>query len=277
VTSTPTAPGWYPDPWRQAWWRWWDGASWTAYTDQWAVPAAPAPAEPRLRAGGIAILGFVAGIVLSIAIDVVLWILGFSATDPAVLLGSSIGLWIGLGGACVIAVRRKGTGSLADLGLVRPRWVDVGMGLGLGIASLIAVGFIAVALEAISSDLVPSGRSDLGDPIKHGGALGIIVVYLIAVVGAPFFEELYFRGLVQGTLSARWGVGVGIVVQAMLFGLVHLTPQAGWGNVGVFVIISSLGVALGLIRHSSHRLPPSMFTHAAYNAIIVSITVARFH
>jgi hypothetical protein len=23
--------GWYPDPWRQARWRWWDGHQWTGY------------------------------------------------------------------------------------------------------------------------------------------------------------------------------------------------------------------------------------------------------
>jgi hypothetical protein len=28
----PPTAGWYPDPARQARWRWWDGWSWTAYT-----------------------------------------------------------------------------------------------------------------------------------------------------------------------------------------------------------------------------------------------------
>jgi Protein of unknown function (DUF2510) len=31
VTPRRTPPGWYPDPWRQHTWRWWDGA-WTAHT-----------------------------------------------------------------------------------------------------------------------------------------------------------------------------------------------------------------------------------------------------
>ena len=26
--------GWYPDPWRQAWWRWWDGGQWTGYVSK---------------------------------------------------------------------------------------------------------------------------------------------------------------------------------------------------------------------------------------------------
>ncbi len=109
--------------------------------------------------------------------------------------------------------------------------------------------------------------------MDHGGALGLAVVYLIAVVGAPFFEELYFRGLVQGTLTARWGVGIGIGVQALLFAVVHLDPSNGWGNVGTFVIITIVGLGLGTIRYVSKRLPPGMFTHAGYNAIIVTLVL----
>jgi membrane protease YdiL (CAAX protease family) len=273
VTTTEAPPGWYPDPWRQAWWRWWDGVSWTAYTDQWNVAARPGSDPAQLRAGGIAILGFLVGIGISTVIGVLFLIAGYDTTDPAFLLGSTIGLWIGLGGSCLVAVRSKGSGSLRDLGLVPPRWVDAALGLGFAIAGVIAVSIAAAIIQAIDKQLLPGGRSDLTDPVDHGGALGIVVIYLIAVVGAPFFEELYFRGLVQGTLSARWGIGVGIVVQALLFGLVHLDPNNGWGNVGTFVIITIVGLGLGAIRYYSKRLPPGMFTHAGYNAIIVTVAV----
>jgi uncharacterized protein len=278
MTAT-AAPGWYPDPWRQSTWRWWDGIAWTAYTDQWFGAAGPnvaptgAPADRPLRAGGIAILGFLVGLAISTVFGVVLLLMGYETTDPAFLLGSTIGLWIGLGGSCVVAVRWKGSGSLRDLGLVRPRWVDAGMGVGFGIVLVIAVSIIAAAIQAIDKDLLPGGRSDISEPINHGGALGIAVIYLIAVVGAPFFEELFFRGLVQGTLTARWGFGIAVVVQALLFGLVHLDPSNGWGNVGTFAIITAVGLGLGTIRHYSRRLPPSMFTHATYNAIIITIAV----
>jgi membrane protease YdiL (CAAX protease family) len=273
VTTTDAPPGWYPDPWRQAWWRWWDGVSWTAYTDQWNAAARPVSEPAQLRAGGIAILGFLVGIGISTVIGLLLLFAGYDTTDPAFLLGSTIGLWIGLGGSCFVAVRSKGSGSLRDLGLVPPRWVDAALGVGFAIAGVIAVSIVAAAIQAIDKQLLPGGRSDLTDPVDHGGALGIVVIYLIAVVGAPFFEELYFRGLVQGTLSARWGIGVGIVVQALLFGLVHLDPNNGWGNVGTFVIITMVGLGLGAIRYYSKRLPPGMFTHAGYNAIIVTVAV----
>ena len=38
-----TPPGWYPDPYRRAARRYWDGARWTGHVDP---PAAPAPAAP---------------------------------------------------------------------------------------------------------------------------------------------------------------------------------------------------------------------------------------
>lgn len=274
VTTPPVPAGWYADPWRQASWRWWDGSNWTPYTDESfpSVPVAPSPGT-GLRAGGIALLGFLVGIALSIALDVPLLLLGFESADPAVLLGSSIGLWTGLFGSCVVAVKRKGSGSLTDLGLGRPRGLDVALGAGFGVACLVAVFIVAAVLHAIDPNLLPGGNSDFGEPVEQGGVLGIVVVYLIAVVGAPFFEELYFRGLVQGGLSARWGIAAGLVIQAVLFAFVHLSPENGLGNIGTFLVIGTVGTALGAIRLLTHRLPPGIFTHATYNAIIVTIAV----
>jgi CAAX protease family protein len=279
VTAAAVPPGWYRDPWGQSTWRWWSGVEWTPHTDGGPPPVAGsrdgAPSGPGrpLRAGGIAILGFLVGLAFSTVITLALFLFGYTVEDPAVLLGSTLGLWIGLFGSCVIAVRVKGTGSLRDLGLDKPRWVDVALGAGFAVAGVIMVSVLGAILEAISSDLLPGGRTDLTDPADHAGVLGVVVVYAIACIGAPFFEELFFRGLVQGSLTARWGLGVGLVLQAMLFGLVHLNPQNGLGNVGTFVLITAVGLGLGVIRLVSKRLPPGMFTHAGYNAIIVTLAL----
>jgi membrane protease YdiL (CAAX protease family) len=275
VTATSAPPGWYPDPWRLTLWRWWDGGGWTGYTEQSFTPAAPSrhPAGAPVQAGGIATLGFLVGLGVSTVIGVLLLLAGYGTSDPAFLLGSTVGLWFGLGGSCVVAVRYKGSGSLSDLGLVPPRWVDVAVGVGFAVAGYLAVSIAAAVLQSIDKSLLPGGRSDLTDPIDNGAVLGVLVIFLIAGVGAPFFEELYFRGLVQGTLTARWGPGIGIVVQSLLFALVHLDPNNGFGNVGTYVIISIVGLGLGTIRYYSKRLPPGMFTHAGYNAIIVTIAL----
>ena len=147
----------------------------------------------------------------------------------------------------------------------RPR----ALGLGFGVAALIVVGQIVRLLQAVG---VEPERESLFEPLRRG-PLTIVVIVFIAVVGAPFVEEMFFRGLVQGGLIARWGVAAGIIGQAILFGLVHLGPADARGNLGVFLIIAPVGAVFGLLRYGFKRLGPGMFAHAVYNAIIVTVAL----
>ncbi|HEY7438162.1 MAG TPA: CPBP family glutamic-type intramembrane protease [Acidimicrobiia bacterium] len=275
--SVPSAPpGWYADPWGVAHWRWWDGYAWTGYTNiPPTIGIAPDPRDPtrQLQAGGIAALGFLVGFVLSNVIAVFMLLAGASMSDPLLLLGATLGIWTGLGGACVVAVRRKGTGSLRDLGLTRPTASDVGLGIACGVGILILVVIVAAVLHAIAPNVSPGARNDLEDPLSTG-AFGVLIVLLIGSVGAPFFEELFFRGLVQGTLIARWGTAAGIAVQAFLFGMVHLQLGVGWGNLIELVVIGTVGICLGLLRRYTGKLVPGMFAHGTYNFLILVIGLA---
>jgi membrane protease YdiL (CAAX protease family) len=281
VTSTAPLPppGWYSDPWNVAQWRWWDGWAWTGYTNHWYAPGGPGNvARPPgtvdeslpIRAGWIALVGAVVGVALSVSVYVGLRWAGVSGSNPLLALAAQFGLWAGLLGACRVAVTRYGTGSFRDLGLT-VRAVDLALGLGFGIAALIGAGTIARALQAIG---IQPHRESLTEPLRRG-SLTVVVIVLIAVIGAPFVEELFFRGLLMGGLVARWGAAIGIVGQAVLFGLVHLGPADARGNLGVFLLIAPLGAMLGVLRHGFKRLGPGMFTHAVYNGIIVAIALTR--
>ncbi len=281
TTGSPVAPpGWYADPWRQASWRWWDGTAWTGWTD--AVYPVPVPVGPRpgsdgrpeIRAGGTAALGFVAGIVLAVAFTLPLAAAGVSLTSPWLVLASTLGLWTGLIGACVVAVRRRGTGRLSDLGLLRLRVPDVGIGVAAGIGLVMAVAALTALISWAVPDALPRGREDLVAPIREGGVAGAVIVALIAALGAPFVEELYFRGLLQGILVARFGPGFGLVAQAVLFALVHLSPDAGTGNFGILAVITLVGLTLGVLRRRTGRLGAGIVTHAVYNAILVGALIA---
>ena len=188
----------------------------------------------------------------------------FAGAVPAALVVLS------LVGACVVAVHRHGSGSLRDLGL-RMRWIDLALGLGFGIAGLIGVGNIARAIKAFG---IQPHRESILEPLRRG-PLTVVVILFIAVIGAPLVEELFFRGLLMSGLVDRWGVPVGIVAQAVLFGLVHLGPADARGNLGVFVLIAPLGVMLGVLRFGSKRLGPGMCTHAFYNAVVMAIALSR--
>ena len=274
-------PGWHSDPWKLAQWRWWDGESWTGYTDRWyrtaaaypptrGIPPAAIDHSQPIRAGWMALVGVLVGVGLTVVIYFASRLVGVAANNPLLALAMQFGLWTGLLGACRVAVKRHGTGRLRDLGF-RVRWVDVALGLGFGVAGLIGVGAIARVLKAIG---VEPHRSSLVDPLRRG-PLTVAVIVFIAVVGAPFVEEMFFRGLVQSGLVTRWGAAAGIIGQAILFGLVHLGPTDARGNLGVFLLIAPVGALLGILRYGFKRLGPGMFTHAVYNAIIVTVALTR--
>ncbi len=268
--------GWYADPWGSSAWRWWDGARWTGYTDEWfaASTAAPAPAvtldeSVPIRAGWIAIGGAVVGVALSIVVYVFLRSgVGVRPSSPILALLAQVGLWVGLLAACRIAVRRHGTGSLRDLGL-RMRGIDLPLGVGFGASLLVGVGTLALILQRIG---IEPHREGLVEPMERG-PLTVVVILFVAVIGAPFVEELFFRGLLMSGFVERFGVVGGILAQAVIFGAVHLGPTDARGNLGVFLLIAPVGAVLGVLRFRYRRLGTGMITHAVYNAIIMSVAL----
>ena len=104
-----------------------------------------------------------------------------------------------------------------------------------------------------------------------------IVLVLIVCVGAPFFEELFFRGVVQSVLTRRWGARVAIVTQALAFALVHYRygmtlalSVTTWGQIAV------AGFFLGVLRWRYQRLGPGMVAHGLFNAFAMAVLLATW-
>ncbi len=203
-------PGWYPDPWQLHPARWWDGTQWTGHV---AVP--PAPGRPwipprgnhehALRGGGIAVGGIVGAEAASIAAVGLVALLGGSVHSLGALCVAQGALWAALFTACVVAVHRNGNGSLRELGLARLSGADLGHGALVGLVARFGVGALTVALVEILSK--PRFRTT-AEPVLHlhRSPLQIAVIAGILSVGAPFFEELFFRGSCKArspTASAR--------------------------------------------------------------------------
>jgi hypothetical protein len=76
VPPPPTPPGWYPDPWRRAVRRYWDGRQWTGHIDM----AVPPPALPRKQTStnGWAIASLVLGIIGGSLLAIVFGLVGRS-------------------------------------------------------------------------------------------------------------------------------------------------------------------------------------------------------
>jgi membrane protease YdiL (CAAX protease family) len=270
-------PGWYPDPSGQPGSRWWDGRVWTASLALYPTPRAGLPAAPSgdgdagphplpARAAWLAVPGILVGFFLSGVFQLLGTVIFPGSTAADILLGE-IGLWCGLGGTCVVVCRRFGTGSLVrDLGW-RLRLADLAFGPLAALVCLFAAGFIGGAFSGTRF----SGSNTNIITSQKGNTVGVAVVTVIAAVGAPIFEELFFRGFLRLSLASRLGVGA-VWVQALFFGLAHYQFGLGLGNVSVVCATAGIGVVLGYTAHLTRRLGAGSIAHGLFN-LFVTLTI----
>jgi membrane protease YdiL (CAAX protease family) len=86
----------------------------------------------------------------------------------------------------------------------------------------------------------------------------VAVMLLLFGIGVPFAEESFFRGVLYTWLRERWGVSVGVIVSAVVFGVIHGVP---------WLIISTipLGIAAALVYERSRTLWAPVVVHAIFN------------
>lgn len=97
-----------------------------------------------------------------------------------------------------------------------------------------------------------------------------ILLYPISVHGfitlilGPIGEEISHRGLLYGYLrNTRLGVVWGLVVQALLFSMIHFRIHDIIANLDLFVI----GIILGILYELTGSLYPSIICHGLINYI----------
>lgn len=189
------------------------------------------------------------------------------------IVSTLCGLWAGFFGAAWLATRVRGTRSFGnDLGL-RFRWIDL-VGIPIGVGGQILVGLIYVPISQHVHNFnqqfnAPSERLTGG---SHG--VGYLIIGICTVVGAPFFEELFFRGVLLRSLArlfgnvGRWvGPALAIVVTGVLFGLAHAESLQLLG-------LAVFGVILSFIAYRTGRLGMNMVAHATFNLVAVAAVIA---
>jgi membrane protease YdiL (CAAX protease family) len=272
-------PGWYPDPvLPAAGLRWWDGQRWTPTTspdsEGSSAPdssgGAPVPVIP-LRAAWWALVGLGVGeVVGGILAGIAAAITGSSTTSAGVTLLGEIGLWGGMIGACVVVSRQYGTSSLRRDFTLGFRVRDIGPGVVVALAGTV---LSAAASSAFAGSRFAGSNTQIISGEK-GNGVGFVIVTLIVALGAPFFEELFFRGLIHTALATRLGPVRAIVAQGLLFGLAHYEPSNGYGNVSVIVTIAALGMILGYAAYRTGRLGAGMVGHGLFNLVAAIVIVA---
>ena len=83
-----------------------------------------------------------------------------------------------------------------------------------------------------------------------------------------------FRGVVLRGFLGSMPPGVAIAAQGMLFGVAHFDPIRGAGNIGLVIVLSGVGVALGGAAYLLRRLGTSVLAHAILNGVALALVLS---
>lgn len=169
---------------------------------------------------------------------------------------------------CRFASDRWGTGDLGqDIGL-RPRWSDIGWGPVVWLCALGAQ--LAVAAIVVGFDIPIENNTD-GFSQLQADRTYVISLVITAVIAAPIVEEMVFRGVVMRGLRSRLPMLLVIIFQGLLFGAAHVDPVRGAGNIGLVMVLSGVGIALGGATAIIGRIGPAIAAHALFNGVILLV------
>src|SRR5690606_18487039 len=150
----------------------------------------------------------------------------YIAISALLSYGPSIGwLWYVRG--------RWGSGRFGAIGW-RFRWVALAWGpitwaAAIGVQILLAAAVLVFDIPLSSNvDSISDGDADRAY---------LVATAIAAVIAAPIVEELVFRGLVLRGLLSRLGPVLAVGLQGVLFGVAHVDPARGVGNLGLAIVL----------------------------------------
>jgi len=185
----------------------------------------------------------------------------------AVLMILQVPLWMGL--FCVpwwLARRRKESLPAAIELTQKPKDIPLGLLIGAA-AQLIMVPLIYLALSPlIDTDELSAPAREITD--KANDPLGIVLLILVVLCGAPLVEEIFFRGVVYGALRGRYSNWLAILVSAIFFAIFHLQLLQ-------LPALLAFGVLAAVIYGKTKRLGIAIWAHVGFNAVTVAGLLAQ--
>jgi len=182
-------------------------------------------------------------------------------TSIGVIAAALVAAWTAYLAGMWVASQRGGSGDpVEDYGSAFKPIDAAGLGVGV-LSQLVLIELVYLPLEALwpdtfTDDRLQENAKDLVD--RAAGASALVLIVLI-VIGAPIVEELFYRGLLQRSLAARFNDSLVVVGVAVLFALVHFRPVE-------FPGLFAFGLVVGICALVTGRLGMAILTHMAFNA-----------
>jgi len=167
-------------------------------------------------------------------------------------------------GAIVLLARHLGT-SMTSLGLRRPNRTEAL----LGIAAVLLIPLPSLYIGAILAEpFFGPIRLDLAQPLA-------IVPALTLAIANGTMEELAYRGALMSWLSRAAGPVVGVVGQALIFGVAHTGPDFIGSPLPVVLTIMAGGLIAGLIVRRTGSLWLPIIVHIAFDVPLYYAAACR--
>jgi membrane protease YdiL (CAAX protease family) len=172
----------------------------------------------------------------------------------------------------VVIVLRSG-GTTRALGLYSDHPAE---DLRLAVGTVLLVTPPLLVVSAVLNWLVPYEHPILDLLAASRDPAALAAVWLSAVVAAPIFEEIFFRGVLQGWFAAvekrsdPTGTSrLAVVASAACFAAAHYGHGLGW------IPLVGFGLAVGTLRAARGSLLPCVLVHAMFNAVSLAIALSQ--
>ncbi len=152
----------------------------------------------------------------------------------------------------------------SDFGLRKPEvriWVIIGLVFASIIVTLIT-GYLWVYLTGVSyshTQLI----SEYLKPLDFSWLI-LCLIYIVAVT--PIIEEIFFRGVIFPTLREVMGIKIGLVLQAVIFAIIH-------GEINAWFPIFVSGLVLAYVYYRTRSILPSIIIHSFQNIYVFVISL----
>jgi membrane protease YdiL (CAAX protease family) len=92
-----------------------------------------------------------------------------------------------------------------------------------------------------------------------------MVIAILAVLVAPWIEEVAMRGLLLGAVWSRFGFWPAAAVSGLVWASIHLTPS-------VLIVFTAEGMLLAWVRRRTGSILPGIGLHGAQNTLATAVS-----
>ena len=137
---------------------------------------------------------------------------------------------------------------------------DIFSGLLIGFGTQIAGGLLYLPLILIFDDI------DVSEPARElvdkATGFGVLLLFLVVVVGAPLVEELFFRGLTLKAFEKKMSSRLAVLLSSLFFAIAHL-------QLIQFPALFLFGLVAAWLVKRHNRLGRAVWAHVGFNATTV--------